>query len=133
MTPNSIIINIQPNEGIGISIQAKHPGPKLCINSLMLDFCYSEVFEKSPSDAYERLLLDCMNGDQTLFIRRDAIRLQWSLIMPILKASKNLIPIHSYKAGTWGPKSAENLLASDGFHWSNTYIGKCKNESSKIL
>lgn len=123
LEPNSLIINIQPDEGIALNIQAKHPGTRVCLETLSMEFKYKDVFKFKPLDAYERLLLDCMLGDQTLFIRSDDMRASWELLTPILKAwekepeSEKNGRVYPYKAGTWGPKEAEYLIENDGRKW----------------
>lgn len=123
LNPNILIFRVQPEEGISLTIQAKHPGPKLCMNTLEMDFHYKDVYEGELPDAYERLLLDCMLGDQTLFIRHDDMEVSWSLITPILKAweedreCKKTGPIIIYPSGSWGPKASETLLKKDGRSW----------------
>lgn len=121
LTQNVLIFHIQPNEGINLTIQAKRPGPKLCICDLNLDVAYSDVFDETPPDAYERLLLDCMNGDQTLFTRYDNVAAAWELMMPLLNARENeeKCPLFTYPAGTWGPNEAHELVARDDRHWQN--------------
>ncbi len=120
--PNILRINIQPEEGIVLSFQAKHPGPKLCMSTLTMDFKYVEVFGTRPPEAYERLLLDCMLGDQTLFIRDDVMRESWKIFTPLIKKwegeSSNL---HIYEAGTWGPKASDELIEKDGREWYNAF------------
>lgn len=121
ITPNRLILTVQPQEGLSLTIQAKHPGPKLCMGELNMNFCYSDLMEPGESmpDAYERLLLDCMLGDQTLFLRSDSIELAWELLTPILHAWKNPneaehCPLRVYPAGSWGPEEADDLLFHDG-------------------
>ena len=120
---NILIFNIQPDEGITLTFQAKKPGPKLCMSPVVMDFKYSKEFGSSPPEAYERLLLDCMLGDQTLFIRHDGMELAWSLITPVLNYWKTLPAdsddgkLHFYPSGSWGPKSAQQLLERDGRNW----------------
>jgi len=109
LKPNELVLNVQPEEGMALAIQAKQPGPKLCMGTLHMDFKYAEVFGGSPPDAYERLLLDCMLGDQTLFIRNDIIRASWSLFDPIQEAwadPARQIPLHGYTSGSQGPEAA---------------------------
>ncbi|PNR93383.1 glucose-6-phosphate dehydrogenase [Petrotoga sp. 9PWA.NaAc.5.4] len=118
---NVLILNIQPDEGFSLKIQAKQPGSKLCLNTLSMDFNYNEFFKFKGPDAYERLLLDAMVGDQTLFVRSDAMELSWKLLTPILEKweedqDKNLL---FYEAGTWGPKEANELLLKDNREWRN--------------
>ena len=114
-----LVLNVQPDEGMSLSIQAKQPGPKLCIGHLNLEFSYAQQFGAQMPDAYERLLLDCMLGDQTLFIRSDAIAAAWKLLTPILQAwqrsDKQQLPgcscaLHHYQAGSEGPAAAEKLF-----------------------
>lgn len=120
---NVLKINIQPEEGIVLSFQAKRPGPKLCMSTLTMNFNYEEVFGSELPDAYERLLLDCMLGDQMLFIRDDVMVESWKIFTPILKKwesesnEKTKSALHIYEAGTWGPKASELLLEKDGRHW----------------
>jgi len=118
-----LIFHVQPEEGISLRIQAKHPGPKLCMDALEMKFLYSDVIEGELPDAYERLLLDCMLGDQTLFIRHDDMEVAWSLITPVLKAwesdpkRERTGPLHPYPSGSWGPKASDELLNRDGRFW----------------
>ncbi|HOE96050.1 MAG TPA: glucose-6-phosphate dehydrogenase [Candidatus Sumerlaeota bacterium] len=120
LVPNILVLTVQPDEGIALQMQAKHPGPKLCMSSLMMDFRYREVFDEEPGEAYERLLLDAMLGDQTLFVRRDDMEVAWSLITPVLErweAEGKAGAIHEYAPGSWGPAAADGLLARDGRAW----------------
>ena len=119
LSPNVLVLNVQPEEGISLTIQAKHPGPRVCMSSLMMDFNYQEVFGIELPDAYERVLLDCMLGDQTLFIRHDGMEVAWSLITPVLGAWEESTPdsIYPYPAGSWGPSESEALLERDGRTW----------------
>lgn len=119
---NTLILNVQPEEGFILKIQAKKPGGKLCMGDLPMSFSYSEMFQGEPPEAYERLLLDCMLGDSTLFIRNDSIDISWTLLTPVLETwadddSKKLPGIFLYPAGTWGPKEADELIARDGRTW----------------
>jgi glucose-6-phosphate 1-dehydrogenase len=121
-SPNVLVLNVQPDEGISLTIRSKKPGPKLCMGTLTLDFKYRHVFGVDPPEAYERLLLDCMLGDQTLFIREDCSELAWSLITPVLEAwqkgeKEQVGDLYGYKAGSWGPEEAEGLIARDGRKW----------------
>jgi glucose-6-phosphate 1-dehydrogenase len=123
INPNVLIFHVQPEEGISLRIQAKHPGPKLCMDALEMNFRYSDVYEGELPEAYERLLLDCMLGDQTLFIRHDDMEVSWSLITPILRAWEDdedgfkTGVLHTYPAGSWGPAASESLLQRDGRMW----------------
>lgn len=117
--PNKIRIQIQPDEGIQITFNAKHPGPKMCMATLGLEFSYQTVFQEKDLSAYERLILDCMHADPTLFVRQDMVEVSWSLIESILKTSKQTsdVPLHFYPAGTWGPEEANRLMTQDGRAW----------------
>lgn len=119
LEPNTLVFTVQPDEGLALTIQAKRPGPKLCISDMKMDVSYEEAFETKPPEAYERLLLDCMLGDQTLFIRDDDVTLTWALWTPVLEAWQNNsdIPLYAYQAGTWGPGEADSLLISDNRRW----------------
>ncbi len=125
LQPNRLILNVQPQEGLSLSIQAKHPGPKLCMGSLTMDFKYASILESGETmpDAYERLLLDCMLDDQTLFIRNDTIDCAWSLLTPVLNAWESGAPcagpLRFYRAGSWGPKEAEKLTDKYSLLWRN--------------
>jgi glucose-6-phosphate 1-dehydrogenase len=123
LAPNVLVLNVQPEEGMSLTIQAKRPGPKLCMSALTMDFSYREVFGGELRDAYERLLLDCMLGDQTLFMRYDNIELAWSLLTPILgfwekdRSADATCPLQFYDAGSWGPIGSDQLLEGDGRSW----------------
>ncbi len=120
LVPNVLCLNVQPEEGVSLTIQAKSPGPKVSLAALNLDFGYQEVFGASPPEAYERLLLDCMLGDQTLFWRQDGVEASWTLVTPVLEAwadeSLNT-PLNLYRSGTWGPAAACDLIERDGRCW----------------
>ena len=119
LSPNVLIFTIQPDEGLVLRIQAKSPGPKLCISDMNLDVTYADVFKSAPPDAYERLLLDCMLGDQTLFVRDDIVELTWKLWTPVLNAwaGDPALPLYEYPAGSWGPAEADQLVQSDNRQW----------------
>jgi len=123
LAPNVLVLNVQPEEGMSLTIQAKRPGPKLCMSALTMHFSYREVFGGELRDAYERLLLDAMLGDQTLFMRYDNIELAWALLNPVLglwaegAQSRSTCPLHTYAAGSWGPTAADQLLDADGRRW----------------
>jgi glucose-6-phosphate 1-dehydrogenase len=124
LSPNTLTFHVQPDEGISLRIQAKHPGPKLCMDSLHMKFQFKDVIMGELPDAYERLLLDCMLGDQTLFIRHDDMQVSWSLITPVLRAweegrekHNGAAALHPYPAGSWGPKASEEMLERDGRKW----------------
>jgi glucose-6-phosphate 1-dehydrogenase len=117
--PNVISMRIQPDEGIALRFGAKVPGPNMNINPVTMDFNYEQAFGKSSANGYERLLLDAMLGDGTLFAHRDGVEATWSLMTPILEAwAKDPIKdFPNYPAGTWGPPAADAMLKSDGRKW----------------
>jgi glucose-6-phosphate 1-dehydrogenase len=117
--PNVLSMRIQPDEGITLQFGAKVPGPTMTISKVDMDFSYAEAFGKSSANGYERLLLDAMLGDATLFAHRDGVEATWSLITPILQAwAKDPIKdLPNYAAGTWGPATADAMLKTDGRKW----------------
>ncbi|MFQ5780790.1 MAG: glucose-6-phosphate dehydrogenase [Nitrospiria bacterium] len=116
---NTLILSVQPSEGISLTFQAKYPGPKFSMGSVTMDFNYHGSFETDSPDAYERLLLDCLSGDQMLFSRRDWVELSWSLLMPLLDHWREAPPPNfpNYPAGSMGPKEADELIERDGRYW----------------
>jgi glucose-6-phosphate 1-dehydrogenase len=120
LAPNTLVLNVQPDEGISLGMLAKHPGPKLCMSYLEMDFKYCEVFDEPAGEAYERLLIDAMLGDQTLFVRSDEMQVAWSLVTPVLdrwaeQGSGGVI--HPYAPGSWGPPASDALPRADGRWW----------------
>jgi glucose-6-phosphate 1-dehydrogenase len=119
--PNLLILRIQPDEGITLRFGAKIPGQALRIESVNMDFMYGTAFREQSPDAYERLLLDCMLGDPTLFAREDEVEEAWRFCTAILDGWRAHPPdrTHSpnYAAGTWGPEEAEAFMARDGRAW----------------
>jgi glucose-6-phosphate 1-dehydrogenase len=117
--PNRLIVRIQPDEGILVRFQAKHPGPDMHLDPVDMLFSYRLAFHDSPPEAYETLLLDVMRGDQMLFMRDDQVEAAWSVVMPILEAWQASRPsaFPNYAAGSWGPEAADVLLARDGRRW----------------
>ena len=116
--PNLLVIRIQPDEGISLIVEAKEPGPDLKISPVTLDFKYHEVFGGEPPEAYERLLLDAIHGDATLYARGDWIEQAWRLTQPILDHwAKTPGPLPQYEAGSWGPSEAEAFIARNGGKW----------------
>jgi glucose-6-phosphate 1-dehydrogenase len=117
---NVLVIRIQPDEGISLRMQAKVPGTSFRIESVKMDFHYGTSFGKASPEAYERLLLDAMAGDATLFARRDEVEQAWAFIDVIEEAwsAKEDAPkVYAYPAGSWGPEEADELLARDGRSW----------------
>ncbi|MBS1813638.1 MAG: glucose-6-phosphate dehydrogenase [Acidobacteria bacterium] len=116
--PNVLTLRIQPDDGIKLQIGAKIPGPTTNVAQVTMDFSYAEVFGKSSANGYERLLLDAMLGDGTLFAERQGVEATWALMTPILEAwAKEKKSFPNYAAGSWGPKEADELLARDGRKW----------------
>jgi glucose-6-phosphate 1-dehydrogenase len=116
---NVISIRIQPDEGITLRFGAKLPGPSMSISPVNMLFSYAESFGSSSANGYERLLLDAMLGDGTLFAHRDGVEATWALMTPILDYwSKNPIKdLPNYAAGTWGPPTSDAMLKADGRKW----------------
>ena len=115
---NILVLQIQPAEGISLSFQAKRPGSKVCMGTLRMSFSYRDVFGGEVPQAYERLLLDCMAGDQTLFNRQDDVEISWRLVMPVLQAwQKDVSPPHSYPAGSESFAEADALIEPDFSKW----------------
>jgi glucose-6-phosphate 1-dehydrogenase len=118
MPSNVLVLQIQPEEGISLSFQAKRPGSKICMSTLNMSFNYKSVFLVDMPEAYQRLLLDCMVGDQTLFNRYDSVEIAWQLLMPVLQnwESDDSVP-HEYPAGGESFPDADRLIESDGRKW----------------
>ena len=119
LTPNLLVLHIQPDEGISLKFGAKIPGAHVRIGGVTMDFRYADYFGAESSTGYERLLYDCMTGDATLFQRADMVEAGWSVVEPILDVWKAL-PARSfpnYAAGTWGPKEADEMMRRDGRSW----------------
>jgi glucose-6-phosphate 1-dehydrogenase len=118
LDPNAITLRIQPEEGISLKFGAKVPSAGLRIRSVAMDFQYMTSFLVETPEAYERLLLDCMIGDPTLFTRADEVEAAWKLIDPIESAWRDgRPPLAMYAAGTWGPPAAARLLQDDAREW----------------
>jgi glucose-6-phosphate 1-dehydrogenase len=119
LTPNFLVLRIQPSEGINFQFGAKIPGPTMQMGTVQMDFCYADYFGTTPSTGYETLLYDCMIGDATLFQRADNVELGWSVVTPILDVW-GALPARefpNYTVGSWGPKDADELLWRDGRQW----------------
>jgi len=108
VTPNILTLGIYPDETVNLTFQINSPGSKICLRSVAMDFNYNEVYSLSNLDAYERLLLDCIQGDQMLFWRQDAVELCWSFLEPVLNHCESCLDMDkrllTYDAGTWGPE-----------------------------
>ena len=118
MPPNVLVLKIQPDEGIRLSFQAKRPGSKTCMSTLTMNFNYAEVFHAAAPESYQRLLLDCMVGDQTLFARKDDVETAWRLLDPVLEAWKGPdYPLYEYPAGADSFAEADQLIRHTGHEW----------------
>jgi glucose-6-phosphate 1-dehydrogenase len=119
LQPNLITMRIQPDEGISLRFGAKVPSPNMEVCPVNMNFSYADAFGKSSANGYERLLLDAMLGDATLFAHRDGVEATWSLLTPILDKWASTKPkgFPNYASGTWGPESGDELLARDGRTW----------------
>jgi glucose-6-phosphate 1-dehydrogenase len=124
---NQLVIRIQPDEGILLKFGMKVPGAGYNVQDVNMDFHYADLAQTDLPEAYQRLLLDCMQGDATLFSRGDAIEQSWKIVDPILTAWENNpeIPIYGYPAGTWGPQQADSLIDEPDKTWRYP----CKNLS----
>ncbi len=115
--PSTLVLRVQPDEGISLEFQTKSPGAKLCLNKVVMDFSYPKVFTL---DAYERVLLDCMQGDQMLFVREDGVDATWRLLTPViekLESEAGRLDFPNYEAGSQGPAAAARLIEDDGRRW----------------
>jgi glucose-6-phosphate 1-dehydrogenase len=124
LRPNTLILRIQPDEGISLEFGAKVPGEKFHVRSVAMDFSYEEAFAGAEAaDGYERLLHDAMVGDATLFIRSDEVRQAWRIVDPYLEAwSEPGGALHLYPAGSWGPHLADLLVERTGHEWRNPVL-----------
>jgi glucose-6-phosphate 1-dehydrogenase len=115
---NRLIISIQPEMSIRLQVQGKRPGLEMLLNTVDMVFDYKTTYSSYTQEAYETLLLDTMQGDQTLFMRGDQVEAAWELLMPVIHAwMKPSLSFPNYSADSWGPELAEALIAADGFHW----------------
>ena len=121
VAPNVLTLQIQPDESISMRFEAKYPGTQMALRTVSMDFHYKEAFHAATAEAYQRLILDCMRGDATLFLRRDAVEVAWWLVMPVLDrwAEQNPEQIPTYAAGTWGPSESDTMLAQHNHTWKN--------------
>lgn len=117
--PNVLVMRIQPDEGIAMRINCKVPGPSSPIQPVKMDFRYGSYFGQKPPEAYERLIWECIMGDNTLFARNDEVAHSWQILTPILKYWVENSPENfpNYSSGTWGPKEAEEMIAKDKRSW----------------
>jgi glucose-6-phosphate 1-dehydrogenase len=115
--PNQLVLTMQPNEGVSLSLGAKIPGTRMRIRPVNMEFLYGTSFMSQSPEAYERLIMDAMRGDATLFTRNDEVEAQWRIIDPILEAwERDGTPLAEYQAGSPGPEEASRILAP-GHRW----------------
>jgi glucose-6-phosphate 1-dehydrogenase len=116
---NVLAMRIQPDEGIALRFTSKEPGQRTILRDVAMDFRYGAAFGSNTPEAYERLLLDAMRGEATLFTRRDEVEEQWAFIDHVFEAwrAHGNVPPPMYAAGAWGPEQADDLLARDGRRW----------------
>ncbi len=118
LRPNVLLVHVQPDEGVSLAVGAKVPGAGMTIRTVHMDFLYGGAFRQGLPEAYERLILDAMLGDATLFTRTDEVEEQWSLVDAIVAAWRRDRPgFPNYAAGTWGPRAANDLVHRDGRSW----------------
>jgi glucose-6-phosphate 1-dehydrogenase len=122
LEPNVLVIRIQPHEGFSLTFGTKVPGPEVEVRTVDMEFDYDTDFPSGTPEAYERLLLDCMLGDATLFARADEIEEAWEIVDPILTYWSQGGRPGIYKKGTWGPDSADELLRRDGRRWRDPAV-----------
>jgi glucose-6-phosphate 1-dehydrogenase len=118
LRPNVLLIHVQPDEGVSLAVGAKVPGAGMQIRTVHMDFVYGGSFREGLPEAYERLILDAMLGDATLFTREDEVDEQWKLVDAMVAGwQRDSISFPNYEAGTWGPSQADDLLHADGRSW----------------
>jgi glucose-6-phosphate 1-dehydrogenase len=119
--PNVLALRIQPDERITLTFQTKLPGAKVCLQPVTMDFHYRSMHEARFLEAYEKVILDCLLGDQMLFVRQDGVELCWAFLSPILDACEQCKDrersLHFYEAGAWGPREADDLMRHEGCDW----------------
>ncbi len=127
--PNALVLKIQPDERVQLKFHTKNPGSRLCLRDVVMDFSYLEGYKGTTFDAYERVLLDCMAGEKTLFVRADGMELSWEFFAPLLegvdsmrygKGTEYKAPeVVQYESGGWGPAEADALIRGTGRWWNN--------------
>jgi glucose-6-phosphate 1-dehydrogenase len=128
--PNRLLIAIQPEEGILLRFEVKHPGQQMALAPVMMQFFYREAFSVRSPEAYETLLLDVVKGDSTLFMRADQTETAWAVIAPILEMWESVSPTDfpNYQAGSWGPEAADIIIARDGRSWATPTFLQCRED-----
>lgn len=120
ISPNVLVFTIQPDEKIELTFQTKIPGSKVCMRTVTMSFRYSDFYSGVSLDSYERVLMDCLSGDHTLFVREDGIDATWKVITPILEALESAPEEHKleiYRSGSYGPSAADQMIKRDGRFW----------------
>lgn len=115
--PNAIVIRVQPDEGVTIRFGSKVPGPGMQVRDVTMDFGYGHSFTEDSPEAYERLILDVLLGDPPLFPRHEEVELSWKILDPIVSFWAESASLGEYLPGTWGPKSADEMMLQDGRSW----------------
>jgi glucose-6-phosphate 1-dehydrogenase len=118
VSPNLLVVRIQPEEGISLRFLSKQPGKGMHLRPVSMDFHYGASFGARPPTAYETLLMDAITGDATLYTRQDMVEASWRVVQPVLDAwSQRTFDFPNYEAGSWGPKEADEMLARNGHAW----------------
>jgi len=117
LQPAVLTLRIQPHEGISLRFVTKVPGENINVGNVVMNMTYADAFNRPISEAYERLLLDCMRGDATLFNRRDSVDRAWELIQPVLQVWEATPGVHTYEDGTQGPAAADEMMGREGNSW----------------
>ena len=117
LTQNALVIRVQPDEGMTLRFGSKVPGTQMEIRDVNMDFAYGGSFTEASPEAYERLILDVLLGDPPLFPRHEEVELSWKILDPILDRWEAKGTPEQYPPGTWGPESADAMLARDGRVW----------------
>lgn len=118
---NVLVLRLQPDERVQLFFHTKSPGSRLCLRNVLMDFSYSEGYKGLILQAYERVLLDALVGEEMLFLRSDGVERAWSLMTPVIEALESGkaagLKLHPYRAGTWGPGEAEQLIEKENDTW----------------
>jgi len=114
---NALVIRVQPDEGVTLRFGAKVPGTQMEVRDVTMDFGYGHAFTEASPEAYERLILDVLLGDPPLFPQNTEVELSWKILDPIIEYWARHGKPDGYRAGTWGPASADEMMARDGRQW----------------
>jgi glucose-6-phosphate 1-dehydrogenase len=117
LQPAVLTLRIQPHEGISLRFVAKVPGENINVGNVLMSMTYADAFKRPIAEAYERLLLDCMRGDATLFNRRDSVDRAWELIQPVLQIWEATPGVQLYDQGSAGPAGADEMIKRAGHTW----------------